>query len=38
MISSLLFAFLSTDLGLFNRQIFPLPGIEAVNWYIEPVY
>jgi putative aldouronate transport system permease protein len=35
-ISSLLFAFLSTDLGFFNRQILPLFGIEAVNWYIEP--
>ncbi|HVO37913.1 MAG TPA: ABC transporter permease subunit [Spirochaetia bacterium] len=37
-ISTLVFSFLSTDLGFFNKQLFPLLGIAPVNWYIEPVY
>jgi putative aldouronate transport system permease protein len=37
-ISTLVFSFLSTDLGFFNKQLFPALGIAPVNWYIEPVY
>lgn len=37
-ISTLVFSFLSTDLGFFNKQLFPALGITPVNWYIEPVY
>lgn len=37
-ISTLVFSFLSTDLGFFNKVLFPALGIPTVNWYIEPVY
>src|SRR5208283_5329040 len=37
-ISTLVFSFLSTDLGFFNKVLFPALGISTVNWYIEPVY
>jgi len=37
-ISTLAFSFLSTDLGFFNKVLFPALGIATVNWYIEPVY
>jgi len=37
-ISTLVFSFLSTDLGYFNKVLFPALGITTVNWYIEPVY
>jgi putative aldouronate transport system permease protein len=37
-ISTLVFSFLSTDLGFFNKVLFPALGIATVNWYIEPVY
>ncbi len=37
-ISTLVFSFLSTDLGYFNKVLFPALGISTVNWYIEPVY
>jgi len=37
-VSSLVFSFLSVDLGFLNRYLFPLLGIEPVNWYIEPAY
>lgn len=37
-ISTLAFSFLSTDLGFFNKVLFPALGIAGVNWYIEPVY
>lgn len=37
-ISGLVFALLSTDLGFFNRVVFPAIGVAPVNWYIEPVY
>ena len=37
-ISTLVFSFLSTDLGFFNKVLFPALGIARVNWYIEPVY
>jgi putative aldouronate transport system permease protein len=37
-ISTLAFSFLSTDLGFFNKVLFPALGISTVNWYIEPVY
>lgn len=37
-ISTLVFSFLSTDLGFFNKQLFPVLGVEPINWYIEPVY
>jgi putative aldouronate transport system permease protein len=37
-ISTLVFSFLSTDLGFFNKQLFPALGIAPINWYIEPVY
>jgi putative aldouronate transport system permease protein len=37
-ISTLVFSFLSTDLGFFNKQLFPALGVAPVNWYIEPVY
>jgi putative aldouronate transport system permease protein len=37
-ISTLVFSFLSIDLGLLNKQIFPALGIATVNWYTEPGY
>ncbi len=37
-ISGLVFALLSTDLGFFNRILFPALGLRPINWYIEPVY
>jgi len=37
-ISTLVFSFLSTDLGFFNKQLFPALGVSPVNWYIEPIY
>ncbi|HVP19968.1 MAG TPA: ABC transporter permease subunit [Spirochaetia bacterium] len=37
-ISTLVFSFLSTDLGFLNKQLFPVLGIAPINWYIEPVY
>ncbi len=37
-ISTLVFSFLSTDLGFLNKQLFPVLGVAPVNWYIEPVY
>ncbi len=37
-ISTLVFSFLSTDLGFFNKQLFPVLGIAPINWYIEKVY
>lgn len=37
-ISTLVFSFLSTDLGFFNKQLFPALGIQPVNWYIERIY
>jgi putative aldouronate transport system permease protein len=37
-ISTLVFSFLSTDLGFLNKQLFPRLGIQAINWYIEPIY
>jgi putative aldouronate transport system permease protein len=35
-ISSLVFAFLSADLGFLNRGLLPALGLEPINWYIEP--
>ena len=35
-ISSLVFSFLSADLGFFNRAILPFLGLEPINWYVEP--
>ena len=37
-ISTLVFSLLSTDLGFFNKQLFPALGIAPVNWYIERIY
>jgi putative aldouronate transport system permease protein len=37
-ISTLVFSFLSVDLGLINKQILPAFGASAVNWYTEPRY
>ncbi len=37
-ISTLVFSLLSTDLGFFNKQLFPALGIAPVNWYIEKIY
>jgi putative aldouronate transport system permease protein len=37
-ISTLVFSFLSTDLGFFNKQLLPVLGVQPINWYIEPVY
>ncbi len=37
-ISGLVFALLSTDLGFFNRALFPSLGLKPINWYIEPSY
>ena len=35
-IASLVFSFLSVDLGFINRRIFTPLGMKEVNWYIEP--
>ncbi len=35
-VSSLVFSFLSTDLGFFNKVLFPALGLKDVAWYIEP--
>ena len=37
-ISTLVFSFLSTDLGFFNKQMFPALGIKPINWYVEKIY
>jgi putative aldouronate transport system permease protein len=37
-ISTLVFSFLSTDLGFFNKVLFPTLGVSTVNWYTEAVY
>jgi len=37
-ISGLVFALLSTDLGFFNRVLFPALGLSPINWYVEPAY
>jgi putative aldouronate transport system permease protein len=37
-ISTLIFSFLSVDLGLLNKQLFPALGIQPVAWYSEKVY
>ncbi|MGA2641207.1 MAG: ABC transporter permease subunit [Spirochaetia bacterium] len=37
-ISTLVFSFLSVDLGLINKQILPAFGSQPVNWYTEPRY
>ena len=35
-ISSLVFSFLSADLGFINREILAKLGMEPINWYVEP--
>jgi putative aldouronate transport system permease protein len=35
-VASLVFSFLSVDLGFINRQILTPMGLKQVNWYIEP--
>ena len=35
-ISSLVFSFLSADLGFLNRELLPRLGMEPINWYVEP--
>lgn len=37
-ISTLVFSFLSMDLGLLNKRLLPALGIPPVTWYTEPVY
>lgn len=35
-VSTLVFSFLSTDLGVFNKALLPALGLKPVSWYIEP--
>jgi putative aldouronate transport system permease protein len=37
-ISTLVFSFLSVDLGLLNKAVLPALGLEPIAWYSEPVY
>jgi putative aldouronate transport system permease protein len=37
-ISTLVFSFLSMDLGLFNKRLLPALGVAPVSWYTVPVY
>jgi len=37
-VSYLVFAFLSEDVGMMNRSILPALGMQPVSWYAEPKY
>lgn len=37
-VSFLVYGFLSSDMGFFNRSLLPALGIEPVSWYTNPVY
>lgn len=37
-VAYLLYAFLSSDYGFFNRSILPVLGLKPINWYNEPKY